>query len=249
MATVIADVTRVDSLTEQFGRQRLEDGLARRPENFDSQLSHACTDIDVRFESALPNAWIIRESAPSISKHERHANRENKDRCASRNLQDLFIKSSTQRVSEVRIMKVVSNKRSLKRNLQMIASTSRVEKEFVLDKAKLNLGYKETEEEEQLNEAFDLSSSSDEELRDLFARCKERAGMFQGEKTCDRLSTMPQAGETKRKRNKICRGSLKKKIKISRPCLDLEKMVARRLEDLGTDRKYAENRFHPIHQV
>lgn len=60
----------------------------------------------------------------------------------------------------------------------MIVLILRVEKEFVFDKVKLNFGYKEIEEEEQLNEVFDFFSFSDEELCDFFVWCKERVGMY-----------------------------------------------------------------------
>lgn len=252
MAALVADVTRVESLAEQFGRQRLEEGLAHRAESLSSQLSVDNNAPDVKF---LPHhsAWLICERAPSKSKQERHTNQGIKQYKTSRNLQHLNDRESPQLVSEVRIVKV-NNKRNFKRT--QAVKPSRGEKEYALDKEKLNTVCNEE------GEGLDLSSSSDDELRELFlceAKPAEmdstRLGKAGGAEDDSARPTgllmdqISDKSDTRRKRNKICRGSLKKKIKISRPCLDLEKMLARRLEDLKTDNKKPENIFHPIHQM
>lgn len=254
MATLIADVTRVESLAEQFGRQRLEEDLqqvTRRAEILGSQLSPDKA-ANVRL-SSHHSAWLICERTPTKSKHESYTNHRIKEQFASRNLQHLNGRERPQLVSEVRIVKFVSNKRNLKRN--QAVRPSRGEKEFIFDKDKLNIVSNERDE------GLDLSSSSEDELRELFGgkakpsevesapqRKAEDTGTFLARPSAlDKDQNDKQ--DTRRKRNKICRGSLKKKVKISRPCLDLEKMLARRVEDLKTDSKDAENIFHPIDQM
>ena len=255
MAAVVADVTRVDSLTEQFGRQRLEDSLARRTESLGSQLSAAAADnhaVDVRLASNGSAEWIICERPHTKSKFENHANHTIKAQRVGRNLQHLDVRESSQLISEVCIVKVVGNKRNLKRNQTVKPSMSR-KKECAFDKQNTACNKRE--------EALDLSSSSDDELRELFKskfKPSEQDRSLQGKSDgTDNYSARKNGSaqdqsdkiDARRKRYKTSRGSLKKKLKISRPCLDLEKMVERRLEDLQTDEKNPETIFHPIHHM
>ena len=252
MAAVVADVTRVDSLTEQFGRQRLEGNFARRTESLGSQLSAPDNHtVDVRLASN-GSEWIICERPHTISKQENLANQTIKAQRVSRNLQNFDVRESPQFVSEVCIVKVVGNKRNLKRNQTVKPSVS-LKKECAFDK--LNTACNEQDE------ALDLSSSSDDELRELFkskVKPSEQDRALQGKSDGSENYSARKNGlaqdqsdkiDTRRKRHKTSRGSLKKKLKISRPCLDLEKMVERRLEDLKTDGKNPESIFHPIHQM
>lgn len=52
--------------------------------------------------------------------------------------------------------------------------------------------------------------------------------------------------DIRRKRNKICKGSLKKKFKILRFCFDLEKMLVRKVKDVEND-KILESIFYLIY--
>lgn len=254
MAALVADLTRVDNLTEQFGRQMLEEGLAYRAESLGSQLAANNNAGDVRF-TAHHSAWLICERTPAKpGKFERRTSQANKTHSVSRNLVHLRTdRESPPLVSEVRIVKVGSSKRSLKRN--QVEKSSKDENGYELDKKEFkNIVLKEGDG------GFDLSSSSDDELRELYS-CKteplETNFKTSNAAGCPELLSPTRSPgfakgqndkDTRRKRNKICRGSLKKKFKISRPCLDLEKMLARRVEDMGTD-KIPESIFHPIHQM
>ena len=251
MAALVADVTRVENLTEQFGRQRLEEGLGHRAENLVSHLSAENSTSDVRFSSHR-GKWLICDGTPANSKHERRASQGIEQHSVSRHLQQ---RESPQLVSEVCIVNVVGNKRNLKRN-QAVKST-RGEKEYILAAKDKFSSVCNAEGDE----GFDLSSSSDDELRELFL-CKVKppemdSDLQEKANSAEVLSAQltvlardqGDKADTRRKRNKLYRGSLKKKIKFSRPCLDLEKMEARRLEYLKTDNKKPENIFHPIHQM
>ena len=250
MATVVADVTLVERLTEQFGHQRLEERFSnRRAESRGSQFFGLVNNVHVKFGSVHPSSWILREKATTIGKHTRHTNHGNEAGCASRDVQELFvIDSPQQRISEIRVVK-----RNLKRIHEAGNISSRAEKESAFDKEKFGTKCRETD----CNEQDDASSSSDEELRDLFSRDEKlvTTDMSVGESVyvkCNPLlrpTGSDHASATRRKRYKICRGNLKKKIKISRPCLDLEKMEARRLKDIDIDGTKRESIFHPIHQV
>ena len=253
MAAVLADVPRVDSLTEQFGRQLLEDSLAHRTESLGSQLSAADNHVvDVRLASSRSAEWIICERPHTRSKPRNHANHRIKAQRVSCNLQHLDVRESPQLVSEVCIVKVVGNKRNLKRNQTVKPSMSH-KKESAFDKHSTTC--------DERDEALDLSSSSDDELRELFeskAKPSEQDRALQGKSDGIDNYSAGKNGlardhsdkiDARRKRYKTSRGSLKKKLKISRPCLDLEKMVERRLEDLKTDGKYPESIFHPIHHM
>lgn len=252
MAVAVADVARVDSLTEQFGRQRLENSSVRRSESLASQLSVHDDGVDVQL---VPHsgAWIICESRTHTknNRHGRQANHEGKVRqCAvGRNLQDLHIRESPHLVGEVRVVKVVGNKRNYKR-FQTV-NLPRGEDGYAHDKQEPKT------EGDKRNEALDLSSSSDDELRELFTS-KVKSPALHGKTDGADNYLVQQSGsaqdlsdksDSRRKRYKISRGSLKKKIKISRPYLDLEKMEERRLDDLETGGKSPENIFHPIYRM
>lgn len=252
MATLLADVTRVDNLTEQFGRQRLEDGLAYRAEDLGSQFASNNNASDIRVASHH-SAWLFCERMPTKGKLERRSSQvkqASKTHSASRNLLHLNDSESPPLVSEVRIVKVGSSKRNLKRN----QATKHADEEngFELVKDRLNIVLKEGDG------GLDLSSSSDDELRELYS-CKTETLETNLERKAESAETLwsPRPSclakdqgdkDTRRKRNKICRGSLKKKFKISRPCLDLEKMLARKVEGTEND-KAPESIFHPIHQM
>ena len=249
MATVVADVTLVERLTEQFRLQRLEERFpSHRAESRGSQVFGLDNNVHVKFGSAHASSWILREKATTRSKHERHTNHGNKAGCASRNVQELFVIDSPQQgISEIRIAK-----RNLKRIHQAVNISSRAEKESAFDKEKFSTECEETD----YNERDDALSSSDDELRDLFTR-DEKLGVTDasmGESVnvkCNPLlrpTGSDHASERRRKRCKICRGNLKKKFKVSRPCLDLEKMEARRLKDTDNNGTKPESIFHPIHQ-
>ena len=250
MAAVVADVARVDNLTEQFGRQRLEEGLAYRTESFGSQLATNNNARDVKLASHQ-SAWLICQRTPAKGKLERRRSQASKTHGASPNLLHLNDRESPPVVSEVRIVKFGSSKRpNLKRN--QAAKLSKEENGYEVDSGNLNAVLRED------YGGLDLSSSSDDELRELHS-CKTEALETSFERKAESaevLSARPPPGSTKdqsekdtrRKRNKICRGSLKKKFKISRPCLDLEKMLARRVTDAEND-KTPESIFHPIHQM
>lgn len=248
MTALVADVSRVDNLTEQFGRQRLEEGLAYRAESLGSQLAANNNTSDVRLASHH-SAWLICERTPAKGKFERRSNQADKAHSVSRNLLHLNDKKSPPHVSEVRIVKVGSNKRNLKRN--QVAKPAKEDNGFELVKDRLKIVLKEGDG------GLDLSSSSDDELRELNS-CKVEATEtnFEGNaESTETLWTRPSGlakdqgdKDTRRKRNKNCRGSLKKKFKISRPCLDLEKMLARRVEGTEND-KAPESIFHPIYQM
>lgn len=250
MAAIVADVARVDSLTEQFGRQRLEEGLAYRAESLGSKLATNNNTRDVKL-AAHHSAWLICQSPPAKGKLERQTSQANKTHNVTRNFLQLSDKKSCPVVSEVRIVKFGSSKRpNLKRN--QAAKSSKEDNGYVVDRCKLNAELRDD------YGGFDLSSSSDDELRELNS-CKTEAleTNFEGKaKSAEILSARPPPGlaqdqsekDTRRKRNKISRGSLKKKFKISRPCLDLEKMLARRVKDAEND-KIPESIFHPIHQM
>ena len=252
MAAIVADVARVDNLTEQFGRQRLEEGLAYRAESLGSKLATNNNARDVKL-AAHHSAWLICQSPPAKGKLERRTSQANKTHSVTRNFLHLSDKESCSVVSEVRIVKFGSSKRpkyNLKRN--QAAKPSKEDNGYVVDRGKLNAELRDD------YGGFDLSSSSDDELRELNS-CKTEAleTNFEGKtESAEILSAPPPPGlakdqsekDTRRKRNKISRGSLKKKFKISRPCLDLEKMLARRVKDAESD-KTPENIFHPIHQM
>ncbi|KAK2570629.1 hypothetical protein P5673_004313 [Acropora cervicornis] len=163
MATVVADVTLVERLTEQFGHQRLEERFSsRRAESRGSQFFGLVNNVHVKFGSVHPSSWILREKATTISKHKRHTNHGNEAGFASRDVQELFlIDSPQQRISEIRVVK-----RNLKRIHEAGNISSRAEKESAFDKEKFSTKCRETD----CNEQDDASSSSDEELRDLFSR-------------------------------------------------------------------------------
>ena len=250
MAAIVADVARLDNLTEQFGRQRLEESLAFRAESLGSQLTTNNNARDVKLASHH-SAWLICQRAPAKNKLERRTSQASKMHGVSRNLLHLNDRESPPVVSEVRIVKCGSSKRpNLKRN--QAAKSSMEENGYEVDRSKLNAILRED------FGGLDLSSSSDDELRELHS-CKTEAleTNFEGNAESAELpSAQPPPGlakdqsekDTRRKRNKICRGSLKKKFKISRPCLDLEKMLARRVKDAEND-KTPESKFHPIHQL
>ena len=254
MAAAVADVARVDSLTEQFGRQRLENSSAHRSENLASQLSVDDDGADVQL-APHSGAWIICERTHTKNKHARRANHWGKVcQCAvGRNLQDLHIKESPHLVSEVRVIKIVGDKRNSKR-IETV-KLPRGEEGYAHDKQEPNT------EDGKRNEALDLSSSSDDELRELFTskvKSPEQYTAIHGKEDGADNYLVRQSGlaqglsdksDCRRKRYKIGRGSLKKKIKISRPYLDLEKMEERRLEDLEAGGKNPENIFHPIYRI
>lgn len=245
MAALVADVTRINNLTEKFGRQRLEEGLAYSPEScLGSQLATNNNTSEVRFASHH-SAWLICEKTPAKDK----LGKRSKAHSVSRNLLHLSDRESPPVVSEVRIVKVGSSKRNLRRN--QAARSPNEENGFELVKDRLNIVLKENDG------GLDLSSSSDDELRELNSR-KNAAietnfeeNAESAETLCTQsLSSAKEQGDkdTRRKRNKICRGSLQKKFKVSRPCLDLEKMLTRRVEETENN-KTPENIFHPIHQM
>jgi len=248
MAAIVADVARVDNLTEQFGRQRLEEGLAYRDESL--ATNNNARDVNVRLGSHH-SAWLICQRPPAKGTLERLTSQASRTHGVSSNLLHLNGRESPPVVSEVRIVKFGSSKRpNLKRN--QAAKPSKEENGYGVDGGKLNAGLRED------HGGLDLSSSSDDELRELTS-CKIKALQtnFEGKaESAEVLSTrLPPAlakdqseKDTRRKRNKVCRGSLKKKFKISRPCLDLEKMLARRVKDAEND-KTLESVFHPIHQM
>lgn len=250
MAALVADVTRVDKLTEQFGRQRLEEGLAYGADSLGSQLAANNNAGDVTF-TKHHSAWLICERSPVRGKLERRTGQGNKTHGVSRNLPHLSHRRSPPLVSEVRIIKVGSNKRIIRRT--QIANPSKKEDEGELDKDKLYVALREGDE------GLDLScSSSDDELRELYSYKTEpfetnsEGNADNGEIHSTRLPGLVKGQSDKdprRKRNKFCRGSLKKKIKISRPSLDLEKMLERRVEDMGSGKGPENNIFHPIHQM
>lgn len=238
MAAIVADVARVDNLTEQFGRQRLEEGLAYRAESLGSQLATNNNASDVKLASQH-SAWLICQRAPAKNKLERRMGQVSKMHGVSRNLLHLNDRESPPVVSEVRIVKFGSSKRpNLKRYQATKPSTE--ENGYEVDRSKLNAILRED------YGGLDLSSSSDDELRELHS-CKTEALETNFEGKAESVEVLS-AGEkdTRRKRNKICKGSLKKKFKISRPCLDLEKMLARKVKDVEND-KTPESIFHPIH--
>lgn len=247
MAAIVADVARLDNLTEQFGRQRLEEGLAYRAESLASQLATNNNSRDVKLASRH-SAWLI---WPAKSNLERRTSQASKMHGVSRNLQHLNDRESPPVVSEVRIVKCGSSKRpNLKRN--QAAKHSTEQNGYEVDRSKLNAILRED------YGGLDLSSSSDDELQELYSsKTKALETNFEGKaESAELLSAQPLPGlakdqiekDTRRKRNKNCRGSLKKKFKISRPCLDLEKMLARRVKDVEND-KTPESIFHPIHQL
>lgn len=250
MAAIVVDVARVDNLTEQFGRQRLEEGLAYRAESLGSQLATNNNARDVRLASHH-SAWLICQRPPAKGKSEKRTSQASKTDGVSRNLLHLNDRESPPVVSEVRIVKFGSSKRpSIKRN--QAAKPSKEENGYEVDRGTLNAVFREDDG------GLDLSSSSDDELRELNS-CKTETletNFEEKAESAEILSARPPPGlakdqsdkDTRRKRNKICRGSLKKKFKISRPCLDLEKMLARRVEDAEND-KTPESIFHPIHQM
>lgn len=252
MAAIVADVARVDNLTEQFGRQRLEEGLAYRAESLGSKLATNNNARDVKL-AAHHSAWLICQSPPAKGKLERRTSQANKTHSVSRNFLHLSDKESCPAVSEVRIVKYGSSKRpNLKRNQAAKPLKKDNEYSVVHDRCKLNAELRDD------YGGFDLSSSSDDELRELNS-CKTEAletNFEEKAESAEILSVRPPPGlakdqnekDTRRKRNKISRGSLKKKFKISRPCLDLEKMLARRVKDAEND-KTPENIFHPIYQM
>ncbi|KAL9969336.1 hypothetical protein ACROYT_G021537 [Oculina patagonica] len=245
MAALVADVSRVDNLTEKFGRQRLEEGLAYRAESLGSQLAANNNTSDVRLASRH-SAWLICERTPAKGKLERRSNQAGKTHSVSRNLLHLSDSESRPVVSEVRIVKVGSSKRNLKRS--QVAKPAKEDDRFELVKDRLKIVLKEGDG------GLDLSSSSDDELRELnSSKIEATETNFEGnaESTKTRQAGLAKDQgdkDTRRKRNKNCRGSLKKKLKISRPCLDLEKMLARRVESTEND-KAPESIFHPIHQM
>lgn len=245
MAALVADVTRINNLTEKFGQQRLEEGFAYSAESYlGSQLATDNNTSEVRFASHH-SAWLICERTPAKGKLEKRS----KAHSVSRNLLNLSDRESPPVASEVRIVKVGSGKRNLRRN--QAAKSANEENGFELVKDRLNIVLKENDG------GLDLSSSSDDELRELNS-CKNEAletnfeeNLESAETLCTRSSSLAKDQgdkDTRRKRNKICRGSLKKKLKVSRPCLDLEKMLTRRVEETENN-KTPENIFHPIHQM
>lgn len=251
MAALVADVTRVESLTEQLGRHSLDEDLIQRTEkNFVStQISPDNSASDVRISSHLADTWLgIVDRTPTNSKYNKRGAQGIKQHIVSRKLQPLNLRETPKLVNEVRIVKFVSNKRNLRRNHAV-----KLEKDGrEYEKDALNTRYGRVEE------GFDQSSSSDDELRELFL-CNTKTTEMDKEmqensnsaevnfRAAGLVEEKVDKADTGRKRNKMCRGSLKKKIKISRPCLDLEKMEARRLDDLKIDNKRPENIFHPIH--
>jgi len=253
MAAIVADVARVDNLTEQFGRQRLEEGLAYRAESRSSQLatSNNTRDVNVKLASHH-SAWLICQRPPAKGTLERPTSQAGKTHGVSRNLLHLNDRESKPVVSEVRIVKFGSSKRpNLKRN-QAAKPPKEEDAGYEVDRGKLNAVLREDYGE------LDLSSSSDDELRELNS-CKIEALQTNFERKAegaeDNSARLPPGlakdqseKDTRRKRNKICRGSLKKKFKISRPCLDLEKMLERRAKAAEND-KTPESIFHPIHQM
>ena len=252
MAAIVADVARVDNLTEQFGRQRLEEGLAYRAESLDPQLTANNKARDVKL-ATHHSAWLICQSSTAKGKLERRTSQASKMHCVSRNLLHLNNRELSPVVSEVRIVKFGSSQRpNLKRNQVAKPSNSKHENGYEVDRGKLN----DVLSSEDYGE-LDLSSSSDDELRELHT-CKTEAleTNFGKTESAEVLLARPPPGlakdqsekDTRRKRNKICRGTLKKKFKISRPCLDLEKMLARRVNDAQND-KTPDSIFHPIHQM
>ena len=253
MAAIVADVARVDNLTEKFGRQRLEEGLAYRAESLGSQIATNNNARDIKLASHH-SAWLICQSPPAKGKLERRTrtSQASKTHGVSRNLLNLNDRESPPVVSEVRIrVKFGGSKRpNLKRN--QAAKPFKEENGYEVDRGKLNAVLRED------YGGLDLSSSSDDELRELHS-CKTEAleTSLEGKaESAEVLSAQPLSGlakdqsekDTRRKRNRICRGSLKKKFKISRPCLDLEKMLARRVKDAEND-KTPESIFHPIHHM
>ena len=246
MAALVAEVTRVDKLTEKFGRQRIEEGLVYGAEKIGSQLAANNSASDVAF-TEHHRAWLICERPRVRGKPERRTGQANKPRVASRNLPHLTHRKSPPLVSEVRIIKVRNSKRGLSQSQN--PSEREDESRFDKDRLYVTLGGSD--------EGFDLSSSSDDELREFYS-CKTElleansdGNLDVSEKHSIRLPDLVKDQsdkEARRKRNKIYRGSLKKKLKVSRPSLDLEKMLARRMEDTRSD-KGPENIFHPIHQM
>lgn len=248
MAALVADVTRVESLTEQLGRHSLDEDLIQRTEkNFVStQISPDNSASDVRISSHLADTWLgVVDRTPINSKYNKREAQGIKQHIVSRKLQPLNLRETPKLVNEVRIVKFVSNKRNLRRNHAV-----KLEREYEKDALKTRYG--------RVEEGFDQSSSSDDELRELFL-CNAKTPEMDKEmqensnsaevnfRAAGLVEEKVDKADTRRKRNKMCRGSLKKKIKISRPCLDLEKMEARRLDDLKIDNKRPESIFHPIH--
>ena len=251
MAALVADVTRVDNLTEQFGRQRLEEGLAYRGESLGSQLAKNSDTSDVRLATHR-SAWLICKRTPAKGKLEKLSSQASKTHSVSHNLLHRNGRESPSLVSEVRIVKVGSGaKRNFKRNHAVIPAKEENGFELIGDKQNIVL-------KGAADGGLDLSSSSDDELRDLYScKTEELETNFEGNaESAEVLLTRPPGlaidqvdKDTRRKRNKMCRGSLKKKLKTSRrPCLDLEKMLARRVEDREDDQA-PESMFHPIHQM
>lgn len=246
MAALVADVTRVDKLTEKFGRQRIEEGFVYGAEKTGSQLAANNNAGDAAF-TEQHRAWFICERPPVRGKPERRTGQANKPRGASRNLPRLTHRKSPPLVSEVRIIQVRNNKRGISQN----QDPSEREDESKLCKDRFYISLRDNDE------GFDLSSSSDDELRELhsckteFLEANPDGNLDAAEEHSIRLPDLVKDQSDKdarRKRNKIYRGSLKKKLKVSRPSLDLEKMLARRMEDMRSD-KGPENIFHPIHQM
>ena len=250
MAALVADLGHVESLTEQFGRQRLDQDRFFNAESLRTQFA-ANNSISELQLSPQPSAWLIYNGTSEKDAHAidtvraYKSNREDNELVGSDVSQPLLFQSG--------VAGYISSKRTIKRSQCFKASQEKMQITGI--KAEIS----NTARSER-DERIDFSSSSDDELRDLFLfqlKTKHAAEDDRRKESHSELRLTPPQGLTikdpvqkdnRRKRYKTCRRTLKKKLKTSRPCLDLEKMLGKRMEDERSEKK-SESFFLPIHQL
>lgn len=255
---MVADVSYLDNLTEKLGRQRLDDGF-----------SHAGAGESLHRTQPVPDFHLTpRQKALLICKPRDLDFSLGKDSSKPGLYSRGFLRLETGACSKSAFVTETSVRRNKLAPMKRFAASKR---SFLRCDSPDITRQTYTSEAAAVSRELDsdsgnLSSSSDDELRELFIRStnqfktKPREGIKSEKTRSDpALSSAQSPGisfsanmdvnekDNSRKRNKTTRGNLKKRQKFSRPSLNLEKMLAARIgKELGNNRP--ESSFFPIHE-